>query len=177
MKRLVSVMLILVTVCTMVIPVNASSNATAYLVDYSIFMNEQKYSFNDENGRVFPVLLNGSTYLPYDCIAKLFGIRIYVNDSSVVIDSTPFLRINVLNSKATLETEVLVNAIPNEQTVIFHDGNEVNFMDANGMVVYPIYCNGKLYLPVRGISLLLNYSILFESDTNSIYISENAMEK
>lgn len=169
MKKILMVIFIISNLLTGVVGAENNDKIIANLVDYKIIYKETEFSFNDAEGKVFPVLIDGTTYLPYDAISKLFGVKISINGSNVYIDSTPAVQVNVFNQSYVFEpTSIYVNR--SDEIQVMFDDKKVGFVDSAGNTVYPMYCKGKLYLPIRGVADLLALPIKFSAETGTIYI-------
>ncbi len=170
MKKILMIIFIISNLLTSVVCAENNDKIIANLVDYKIIYKETEFSFNDVDGKVFPVAIDGTTYLPYDAISKLYGVKISIDGSNVYIDSTPAVQVNVFNQSYIFESTSIYINHSNEIQVMF-DGEKVKFVDSVGNTVYPIYCKGKLYLPIRGVANLLALPIKFSAETGTIYIS------
>lgn len=64
-----------------------------------------------------------------------------------------------------------------EQRNIFvmYDFEQIELMNEKGEIIYPINYNGSNYLPLRAIAKLMNEEIIWDGNTNTVYIG--SMEK
>ncbi len=67
-------------------------------------------------------------------------------------------------------TEIIAQLRPDIK--IYVDNEITHFENANGDDVYPILYNGTTYLPVRSAGEMMGKDVLWNADTNSIYLNE-----
>ena len=138
----------------------------------SIIYNNEMKEFSDVNGKkVYPILYQGTTYLPVRAISALFGIsvkwdgennKIYLSNGET--DSSTCKTITTFIS----DENESVSPYLNQTISIEYKENIQTFKDVNGNVVYPLSYQGTTYLPVRAISNMYGASILWNGETNTI---------
>jgi len=173
--------------------VAASNRVSVHLnPDITIQVGEQVKSFYDANGRaVFPIIYQGTTYLPVRAISALMGENIEWDNRSRTIfigrtlsnpgKTAPASSGNYVRdgaAPAVLRPPVqVVEAIVMRDVTIMYDFEVQSFLDATGREVHPINYQGSNYLPVRAISRLMGETIEWDSGQRLITISDkNAVD-
>ena len=155
--------------------------------DITIVVGDQVKSFYDANGSVvFPIIYQGTTYLPVRAISALMGENIEWDGRSRTIyigrtlsdpaktttsSSGNYVRDGAV--PAILRPPVqIVEAIVMRDVRIMYDFERQSFLDAAGREVYPINYLGSNYLPVRAISRLMGETIDWDPGQRLITISD-----
>ncbi len=165
-----------------------SSKVTAYhKPNVTIIYDSEELGFSDVNGNpVYPIIYNGSTYLPVRAIAGLMNEPIEWEPLSQIVFigktlSLPYkgttdentltssLRAPVPLERRPAESALMVYLKPD--VIIMYDFELQNFVDVNGDPVYPIIYNGSTYLPIRAISGLMGAEIEWNGVTQTITIN------
>ncbi len=79
---------------------------------------------------------------------------------------------SVFAKQASEMAEIFYNNIK-----IFIDGGEIVPKDANGNIVEPFIYNGTTYLPVRAVSNAFGKEVLWDGETQSVYIGKKDSTK
>jgi len=158
--------------------------------DITIKVGDQVKSFFDANGaHVFPLIYQGTTYLPVRAISALM-------DESIEWDAasrTVFIGRTLSNPGASLPTSgnyarpgyvpyflrppvEIVEALKLRDIIIMYNFETQNFVDVNGNTVYPINFQGSNYLPVRAIAGLMGETIDWDPELRRITISQGITE-
>lgn len=142
--------------------------------EISIVYNNEIKEFYDVNGtKVYPILYQGTTYLPVRAVSSMFSIdvkwdgennKIYLNTGKT--DPVTCKTINVFVSGKN-ET-VLPNI--NKTISIEYKEKIQSFADVNGKVVYPLSYQGTTYLPVRAISNMYGATVDWDGENQKITI-------
>lgn len=170
MKKIIS-FLIITSVLLSSILVTADETDTAQVVDYKIVYNEELFNFKYQNGkRLFPILFNDSLFLTCHAIEGLFGISVYKNDSYINIDCTPALQVNIFNQQELLKSALPISVTLDKMINVSFNNKIIEFKDVNNNTLYPLYYNGEIFLPIRGIAQYLNLPISFDKETDTVYI-------
>ena len=158
--------------------------------DITIQVGDQVKSFFDANGaHVFPLIYQGTTYLPVRAISALMGERIEWDAAS----RTVFIGRTLTNPGAPggatgnyarpgyvpyfLRPAVeIVEALKLRDIIIMYNFEVQNFVDVNGNTVYPINFQGSNYLPVRAIAGLMGETIEWDPEQRRILISDGITE-
>ena len=152
----------------------------------SIICDREELGFSDVNGDpVYPIIYNGSTYLPVRAIAGLMGEDIEWEPLSqmIFIGKTLSMPSNESGSNNNVTASLMPPVPPDQRpegsmltvylkpdVIIMFDFEQKNFTDVNGNPVYPIIYNGSTYLPVRAIAGLMGAEILWNGSTQTITI-------
>lgn len=168
-----------------------SSSVIAYVKpEIIVQLNEKMQIFKDAKGqRVYPIVYNGSTYLPVRAISALMNEDIQWDNYNRTVYIGKTLN-NPNKSKAKLSTEnkdaaqgfskeeyikptwksCQVTVSLRSDVTIMYDFETQHFSDASGNKIYPIVYGGSTYLPVRAISGLMKEQIEWDNITKTIYI-------
>lgn len=164
-----------------------AARVPAYLrPNVSIICDGEELGFSDVNSDpVYPIIYNGSTYLPVRAIAGLMDEAIEWEPSSQMIFIGKTLNVpsnepeSIDNYKGALIPPLPLNLRPEgsmltvylkPDVIILVDFEQKNFADVNGNPVYPIIFNGSTYLPIRAIAGLMNANIDWNGPTQTITI-------
>lgn len=133
--------------------------------------------YNADGDEVFPIVYNGTTYLPLRAIGELMDKNVNWDQSTLTItlsgtrnDSTVTGEENDNAEKEEISAEVRYDF------TIVVDGAVQSFKDANGSAVYPILYEGSTYLPLRAIGTLMGKSVGWNADTETVYIGGDENE-
>lgn len=169
----------------------APSKVFAYVKpSFSVQLNEKMQIFKDVNGqKVYPLVYNGSTYLPVRAISAIMKEDIeWDNYSRTVFIGKTLSNPNKSRIKKHTENIEAAHGVDKEDYVeptwksasvtvsvrpdiiIMYDFEIQNFTDASGNKAYPIIYNGSTYLPVRSISGLMNQPIEWDNVTKTVMI-------
>lgn len=168
-------------------PVKQQKIFVAIKPDITIELNGDKQKITDVNGRtVYPVIYGGSTYLPIRAISELIHKSIEWDSAS----KTVFVGKTISNPNGSGNVPVTQRASTNQispgigskpqyveaylkpDILIMYDFVPQSFADANRKTVYPIIYNGTTYLPVRGISQMMDKTIEWDPLTKIICIDD-----
>ncbi len=155
--------------------------------DVTVKYNAETLEFYDYLGKtVYPVIYNGSTYLPVRAVSSLMDkdIEWRENLSSIFIGKTFFnpmgkYRMNPEKyHKVVSDSAIEIGLLKPEQVglavrpnfKVLFNFEEQTFRDANGEVVYPLVYAGSTYLPLRAISELMGETIEWDGNLKIIYI-------
>jgi len=169
----------------------AGTPVSVYIVpDVTIMVGDRAKSFYDANGKpVFPLIYQGTTYLPVRAVAALMeeNIEWDAKAKTVYIGRTLSMpgSTNVVSSKYIRDGEISAMLKPPVQTVdallmpdiiIMYNFDLQHFYDVNGKTVYPINYQGSNYLPIRAISRLMGETIEWNQGLKLIKISATAKQ-
>ncbi len=157
--------------------------------DVSVEFNNVKQAFRDLNGSVvYPIIYNGSTYLPIRAVSgimkepiewdgaskTIFIGRTLSNPNKTSVDTSTASAIaisEVDESRISLKAD-LVNAYLKPDILVMYDFTLQTFIDVNGVQIYPIIYNGTTYLPIRAISELMKEPIEWDGIKKTVYIGD-----
>lgn len=198
MKRYLAFLLMLILVvssCTIEVSASAQKKIMVYLKpEVTILLNDEVYIFKDANGqRVYPIIYNGTTYLPVRAIAALMKEPIeWENGSKTVFIgktlSDPTKTISKFDERAAMPAKsvhevyelnsasAMVNAYLMSNALIMYDFVMQTFRDVNNAVVYPINYKGSLFLPVRAVSELMGEPVEWDGNTKTVRIGDGEEE-
>lgn len=125
--------------------------------------------FSAAGAQVYPVLYNGTTYLPVRAIGELMGKNVNWDQST--------LTVSLSGIRTAPATAGVRDADPKQQTIqaqlrpdftIVVDSTVRSFSNVNGDTVYPMLYNGTTYLPIRAIGELMEKSVGWEAETRTV---------
>ena len=156
--------------------------------DFTVQWNGVTQMFRNEQGAaVYPLVYNGSTYLPVRSISVLmkepieYSYRaqtIYIgktlsNPSKVGVTIPTGAAMAVPSGTAlSLPQASSQIAWSKPDLLIMYDFAIQTFQDVNGAIVYPIIYNGTTYLPVRAIAALMKEPVDFDNVTKTVLIGD-----
>lgn len=142
--------------------------------EISIVYNNEIKEFYDVNGtKVYPILYQGTTYLPVRAVSSMFSIdvkwdgennKIYLSTGKSDPVTCKTIDIFVSGKNET----VLPNI--NKTISIEYKEKVQSFVDVNGKTVYPLSYQGTTYLPVRAISNMYGATIDWDGENQKITI-------
>ncbi len=164
--------------------------------DISVELNGVRQVFKNVHGQtVYPIIYNGSTYLPVRAVSALMNEPVEWDSGSktVYIGKTLSYPIKsdapIPSSAAAPASESdlyllagmqasLVTAYSKPDVLVMYDFVIQSFKDAKGKTVYPLIYNGSTYLPIRAVSVLMNKTITWDGVAKKIcIISEDEEEE
>ena len=164
----------------------AGGQAQVYLKpDVNIIVDGQEKIFCDVNNEVvYPIIYNGSTYLPIRAISALMGENIEGDAYSKAVfmgktlsNPNKVMRLTVTTSGITAEIIQLIKPDPSRISaysrpnfLIMYDFRVLTFNDEQGNQVFPIVVYGSVYLPIRAISGIMNQTIEWDGIDKTITI-------
>ena len=190
-SKKITIMILCITLLTSVPVYAAGERVSVYLVpDVTIMVGDQVKSFYDANGiPVFPLIYQGTTYLPVRAVAALMEENIewdaksktvYIGRTLSMPGSADMISSNSARDgeiPATLKPPVqIVDALLMRDIIVMYDFQLQHFYDATGKMVYPINYKGSNYLPIRAISRLMGETIEWEQGLKLITISATAKQ-
>ncbi len=153
--------------------------------DVNIIVDGQEKIFCDVNNKVvYPIIYNGSTYLPVRAISVLMGENIEWDAYSKTVfmgktlsNPNKVMRPTVTTGGITSEmvrlikpNQAMISAYSRPNFLIMYDFEILNFNDEMGNQVYPIVVYGSVYLPIRAISGIMNQPIVWDGINKTITI-------
>lgn len=137
---------------------------------------EQRTFFNAADGReVFPLVYDGVTYLPLRAIGELMGKNVDWNEATRTVTlSGSRISATVTGSRATDRSVRRVSAQLRPDFKIVVDGGARSFVDADGNAVYPVLCNGSVYLPLRAIGELMGKNVSWDGTSKTVSLTGGA---
>jgi len=163
--------------------------------DICVELNEARMVFKDANGHtVYPVVFNGTTYLPVRAVSSLMGEPIEWDATSKTVYIGRTLT-NPVKSSAQVsrscaeradESDIiaasmlqpsLVSGYSKPDVTVMYDFEVQTFRDADRQTVYPLNYNGSIYLPLRAISRLMGEPIEWDAAAKRISIGDGEEEE
>ncbi len=128
----------------------------------SIVIDGQKLEAKDVNGNVvYPIAIDGTTYLPVRAIGSAFGRKVEWDSASNTV---------YIGEKGAPQTY-------SEDIKVVIDGTVIDPKDVNGRWVPPFVLDGTTYLPVRAVAEAFDKIVMWEGSSNSVLlISEDPFE-
>lgn len=175
-----------------------SQKVIAYVKpSFAVQINEQLQIFRDAKGqRVYPVVYDGSTYLPVRAIAAIMDEEIeWDNYSKTIFIGKTLNNPNKSNARKTTDNENIVKSVDKDKYImptwksastmvsvrkditIMYDFQIQEFKDESGNRVYPIIYNDSTYLPIRAIAGLMKQPITWNTVTKTILIGDGELDE
>ncbi|MDD4564585.1 MAG: hypothetical protein PHE79_03800 [Eubacteriales bacterium] len=201
MKRLaifITAISLLFSTCTTASYADASGSAVPvpkkimfYLKpDITVEMDGVRQIFKDANGHiVYPVIYNGSAYLPVRAVSALMNKPVEWSNHSKTIYIGKTLSYPYKNT-APIPTDAAISAadgtysswsVESELVIgyskpdilIMYDYLIITCKDENGGTIYPINYNDSIYLPINTLSNLIREPIVWDGETKKISIGDS----
>lgn len=174
---LILVMIMILSTCAF-----AGTPAQSIMVDLSpgvsIVIDGTAQQFCDVNGtQVYPVVYNGTTYLPLRSIGGIMGKTVAWDAATKTIDlnSTDDTIAAVQVKTPVLGREGQSPGNLANDIIIRIDGAVQTFADANGAVVYPVSYNGTTYLPIRAVGKIMGKEVAWDAATKTVTLGAKAV--
>ncbi len=152
--------------------------------DVSVEFDRELLAFFDVKGSpVYPLMYNGTTYLPVRALSGLMGEPIEWEGSANAIfigktltnpvkslakkGESPYAKVVSFGAIGSTDT-VLANV--RTDLMIFYDFEPQVFKDVKGSRVYPVMYKGTTYLPVRAAAELIKKEINWDGSKKIVYI-------
>lgn len=130
--------------------------------------------YNAQGQEVFPIIYNGSTYLPIRAIGEIMNKNVNwdstTQTASIGGERVTGTTVGTPNNSA-VKTSITMSCCP-EYTIII-DGTERTFTDVNGNSVQPMNYNGSIYLPLRAIGEIMGKSVSWDATTQTATLTGN----
>ena len=124
--------------------------------------------YNAQGQEVFPIIYNGSTYLPLRAIGEIMNKNgnwdATTQTASIGGTRVTGTTVGTPNNSAT-RTNITMLACPEYKIII--DGSTRVFNDVNGNIVQPMNYNGSIYLPLRAIGEIMGKTVTWNATTQT----------
>lgn len=156
--------------------------------DFTVQWNGVTQMFKNEQGAaVYPLVYNGSTYLPVRSISVLmkepieYSYRAQTIYIGKTLSNPSKLGVTIPTGAAMAVPSGTALSLPQPSSqiawskpdlLIMYDFAIQTFKDVNGAIVYPIIYNGTTYLPVRAIAALMKEPVDFDNATKTVMIGD-----
>lgn len=132
--------------------------------DFSIVVDGEDVDFKTSSGQAaYPILYNGSTYLPLRAIGELMGKNVNWDQSTKTIDISGS---RTSTSSDTDNPNIGIKNIDVKERTDFTikvDGVQKTFYSVTGQRVYPVLYDGITYLPLRAVGDLMGKEVIWDS--------------
>lgn len=128
--------------------------------------------YNAQGQEVFPILYNGTTYLPLRSMGEVMNKNVTWNSATNTVTMggvrTDSGVVGVPNHTAK-QTDVTFYLRPDITVVI--DDVVRTFYDSTGKQVSPAVYNGSIYLPVRSVGEMMGKTVYWDSKTQTVVMN------
>ena len=157
MKRKISIILVIATCLSMLFSGNVFAD------NIGVYVDNELVQLTDATGaNVYPFIQNGTTYVPLRGISETL-------DCDVVWDGNN----NTILIYKEIQSDNSVFRNSSDEIKLYVDNQLVELKDANGTTVKPFIKDGTTYVPLRGVSKVLGYTVEWQGQTNSVYVWKN----
>ena len=177
MKKTIAFALLLCLVVALTLGIGAAStnptNISAQIrPDYEIIIdNTERTFYNADGAQVYPIVYEGTTYLPLRAIAEIMGKLVNWNESTKTV-TLYGVRTEAATTGTAGDGKVSsVSASLRPDFTIIIDDVTRTFKDANGATVYPLLYQGSTYLPVRAIGEIMGKTVGWNAAQKRVTIS------
>jgi hypothetical protein len=163
--------------------------------DISVELNAVRLVFKDVNGQtVYPIIYNGTTYLPVRAVSALMNEPVEWDASSKTVYIGRTLRSPVKSRElisrnsavpatdsditaAKLRQPAMAQGYSKPDIFVMYDFEAQTFQDTSGQTVYPLNYEGSVYLPLRAVSRLMGEPVLWDNAAGKISIGNGNEEE
>ena len=148
-------------------------NVTAQLrPDFTIIIDGSQRSFYTSAGsQVYPILYNGTTYLPLRATGELIGKNVNWDENSKTINLYGSRSDRTSGAKGSLTAAKNVSATLRGDFTVAIDGVTQRFTDGYGNTLYPLLYDGTTYLPLRAIGQIMGKNVSWNANTNTVTLT------
>lgn len=140
--------------------------------DIRVIIDQSDRTFYNAQGeQVYPLLYNGTTYLPVRAIGEIMKKNVNWDESSLTISLSGDRAFSTSGKAGTLKQQITVPAQIRPDFNVKMDGEAKQFYDANGKAVYPILYSGSTYLPLRAIGQMMGKTVSWNSASKTVSLS------
>lgn len=153
MKKLISIIAGIFILC-MALPVSADSEEIAICIDnVLLYLTDVNYNY------VYPIIQNGTTYVPLRGVAQALGCDVHWdgNNRNVLIYKEMYADNSVFRNNSG-------------EIKLYVDNVLIELKDVNGNVVKPFIINGTTYVPLRGVAQALGCDVYWDSEYRTVRI-------
>lgn len=150
-----------------------ATNVTAQLnPGYTIIVDGvQQNFFNSSGSPVYPLVYNGTTYLPLRAIGELMNKNVNWDEANLTVSLAGTRNAAPTLGRPAPAKQQYVNAQLRPDFTIMLDGVRRSFTNSDGTYVYPLLYNGSVYLPLRAIGELMGKNVDWNGYTSTITLS------
>lgn len=150
-----------------------ATNVTAQLnPGYTIIVDGvQQNFFNSSGSPVYPLVYNGTTYLPLRAIGELMNKNVNWDEANLTVSLAGTRTAAPTLGRPAPAKQQYVNAQLRPDFTIMLDGVRRSFTNSDGTYVYPLLYNGSVYLPLRAIGELMGKNVDWNGYTSTITLS------
>ena len=140
--------------------------------DFTIIIDGSERTFYTAAGEeVYPILYNGTTYLPLRAIGEVMGKNVNWDQATKTITLYGSRSVRTTGVKGDLTYAKSITATLRGDFTLAIDGTERRFTDVNGNTLYPLLYDGTTYLPLRAIGQLMGKNVGWNSTTNTVTLT------
>lgn len=179
-RRLLALVLALVLSFSLVTGASAATAQTITATlspDVTVKYNNEVQAMADVKGNpVYPVLYNGTTYLPIRAVSNMLGIAVDWDQATrtvLLADEGDISTVKTANA-GTKPAAQTINATLSPDITVEYNGEVQTMKDVTGTVVYPVLYNGTTYLPIRAVSNMLGVAVDWDQATRTVLLGESA---
>jgi aryl-phospho-beta-D-glucosidase BglC (GH1 family) len=175
-KRLLTLALALILTFALVPAIIAAESEPILDPGITIRANGELRQPTDAEGNpVYPILYNGTTYIPVRGLSYLLGKTVaWVSDArTIAITDTPVTAPSV-KTAVPPAPKTLTGVRPDQSIKITYNGAAKQLTDVNGKPVYPILYNGTNYAPLRGALGLFGITPEYDGASKTISFTQTA---
>lgn len=175
-SRVLALVLAVVLACGLTVPAFAAESQTISATlspDVTVKYNGEAQAMADATGSpVYPILYQGTTYVPIRAISNMLCISVDWDSASRTVllsDEGGSTAVSKTETKPAAQT---IKATLSPDVTVKYNGEVQTMKDATGTVVYPVLYNGTTYLPIRAVSNMLGIAVDWDQATRTVLLGE-----
>lgn len=136
---------------------------------YTIMVDGVKQNlFNSSGASVYPLVYNGTTYLPLRAMGELMNKNVNWDEANLTASLSGTRTAPAATGQLTRASQQYVSAQVRPDFTIMMDGQRRTFRNSDGSTIYPLLYNGSVYLPLRAIGELMGKNVDWDGNTQTI---------
>lgn len=154
------------------------TNVTAQLrPDFTLIIDGSQRTLYTAGGeQVYPVLYNGTTYLPLRAIGELMNRQVNWDQDTKTISLYGTRSGITTGTKGNQTSTRYINATLRGDFTLVIDGAVQTFKDASGNTIRPLLYDGTTYLPLRAIGQMMGKSVDWNGNTNTVTLGAGSSD-
>lgn len=176
MKKMITLATAVLLTAAIAVPAMAGNDIKSFSAelrpDITIVVDGTEANFKTSSGEaVYPILVDGSTYLPLRAIGELMGKNVNWDETTKTITISGDRTSISSNKENPDRARKDIQVQERRDFTIVVDGAEKEFYSVSGKRIYPVLYNGSTYLPLRAIGELMQKDVVWSAEEKKVTLS------